>query len=164
MKKYTTLPTDCTTLATEVMAYLNSTGDLEDIEHQTNAFRIIPKAELANTSIDTTFPGFTSKDFMHCTVFHQAMFNHAWDHPCILIPLADCDSTVLKIFDVAPGAVLQPTTSYLDEDCTLIDTIPLTGPIVIGANTAFTIESADTLKLSDALMVWFEEDINPLLA
>jgi hypothetical protein len=164
MKKYTTLSTDCTALAAEYMTYLNSAFDVEDSEHHQHAFHLVDAAFVSGSSINTTFAGLTAKVVAHITINSNAMFNHCYDTPFMIIPLADCASTVFKTFDVAPGAVLQPDLNYLDADCTLSATVPLTGPILVNASTTYTMESSDTTKLSDVLVVWFNEDPSSLLA
>lgn len=166
MKKYTTLPTDCTTLAAEVMAYLTNLYDLEDTEHHVTAWHSIDPADLSSTSLNSTFSGLTAIGIGHVTVNGDAMFNHCYGKSFMIIPLSDCESTTVKIFDVASGATLQTDAGayYLDSDCTLTDTIPLTGPVLIGANTTFTVQSDNLLELGDILMVWFNEDVSSYLA
>jgi hypothetical protein len=165
MKKYATLSIDSSTLATEIMTYLKSSIDVEDNDHHIHAFHVLNLTDLANTTLNTTFTGLTAKFVGHLTINGSQMFNHCYDSAFMLIPLEDCESTVVKIFDVAPGAVFNPTDScYMDQDCTLANALPLTSPIVISANTTHTIETTNFTKLADVLMIIFNEDVSTLLA
>lgn len=165
MKTHAILPFDATTFASEMMTYLNSTTNVEDSEHHVHAFHLLDNAVLANTSFSATFTNLTAKAIAHLTINGTEMFNHCYGGSFMLVPLADCETTVVKTFDVAPGATLQtPEQYYLDSDCTLADTVSLTSPVLIGANTTYTIETTDNTKLADVLMVFFEEDVSSFLA
>ena len=164
MKKYTNFPVDCTSLASEVLAYLNNQYDIEDAEHRTNAWHSINPTDLNNTSINSTFSGLTVTGLGHVTVNSDAMRNHCSPEPFLIIPLADCETVSVKIFDVASGATLYPDAHYADEDCTLLNTIPLVEPLLINGSTTFTVECSNVTKLGDILMIWFNEDISSYFA
>lgn len=162
MKKYTTLPVDYTTLATEAMAHLNATTDVEDAEHMTNAFHWLGmKSDLISAipSIGTTFASLPLEvnGLAHRTVASDALFNHSPGVNVLLVPLADCEHTVVKIFNLVPGAVQHADSHYDDADCELAETIPLTTGLFIKSDTVYTIETTDR-NLADILVVFFVED------
>jgi len=168
MKKYTTFPSDFATVATDAMAYLNQTTDVEDVEHQTTAFHWIGDGETAIASIpslaDST-DGLTILGAAHRTVMINAMFNHVATRDILFVPLNDCESTVLKLFSVAEGAILNEAGNYYDDgDCTVTDTIPMTSATFIPSGSVFTLETTDLSKLSDILELAFVEDTSSYFA
>jgi hypothetical protein len=164
MKKYTTLTTDTSALVTEVLAYLNKTYDVEDVEHHTNAFHLIDSASLATTSIDSTFTGLTTKFAGHLSINGSLMNCNNYDLPFILVPLENCESVVVKFFDVADGAVKQPNTPfYSASDCTLNETLPLTSPLLVPANTTYALHTTDAVNLGDVLIMFPNEDVSSYL-
>lgn len=158
MKRYFTLPIDVSELVSSVVTYLNANYDIEDSDHYNNTFHQFDPSELSNTTVNTMFSGLTVRAVCHASINASAMYNHRCDQPLMCIPLLNCDNTVLKLFDIKEGALPQTTVApyFLDEDCVLQTTIPLTGPVLLDSYTPFKMETSDT-TLSHVLMLWFNE-------
>ena len=167
MKKYTTFPGDFSTVATESMAYLNSITDVENSEHHTQAFHYLGNSDTVLQLIPSLVGatnGLTILDCAHLTVNRDAMFNHIANRDILFVPLEDCESTVLHLFSVSTDAVINVADNcYDDADCTITDTVPLTGPILIASGSVFTIESDSMNTLSDVLQISFVEDTSSYL-
>jgi len=168
MKKYTNLTLDCSTLVTETLAHLNSTQNIEDEQHHNQAFHWIgskSEIETAIPSINTSLAQFDVRGFGHYAINGTLAFNITFGDNFILIPLMECEQTVVKLFSVNPGATVTAQGHYLDQDCTLTDTIPLSSPVFIGRNNVFTIERLDNDEnLSDLLVVFINGDTDSYLA
>ena len=168
MKKYTYLTLDCSTLIAETISHLDATQNLEDDEHRLNALHWVgSKSELEASipSINTTLSQFDVRGFGNYTVNSTFAWNISWGDNFLLIPLMECEGTVVKLFSLTPGAILTPEGFYEDEDCTLTDTIPLTGPLFVGKNNVFTLEQqGSNEKLSDVLVVFINGDTDSYLA
>jgi len=171
MKKYATFPIDCSTLATEAMAYLNQRENVEDASHFNASFHALAQDDVTPLvgsipSLATTFPGLTIKLLAHVTVNSDAMYNTEYGSNILLIPLDDCESVDLKTFTIAPGAI-KTDWSYADADCTLDATTPLTSattPLLLAANTTHTLETQNPNVLADLLFIIFNENTDSYLA
>jgi hypothetical protein len=171
MKKYTTLPNiDYTDLISQAVSYLNANYDVEDTSHHTTALTWLGESPSLTEipSLATLFadleitPGTTG----HYSISTDALFNHAFGANVLFIPLMDCNGTVIKFFDTAPGAVFDETTnSYPKSSCILTETVPLSTGILVKSGQVFTIQTdPEQTELADILVVFFVEDTDSLLA
>lgn len=168
MKKYTNLTLDCSTLVTETLAHLNATQNIEDEGHHTQALHWMgSKNDLVTAipSINTDLAQFDVRGFGHYAVNSTLAVNTVWGDNFLLVPLMECEQTVVKLFSINPGATPTYEGNYADEDCTLTDTIQLAGPIFIARNIPFTLERLDNdTNLSDVLVVFIDGDTDSYLA
>lgn len=167
MKKYTYLTLDCSTLVAETLAHLNATEDIEDGEHHYNALHWMgQKNDLVTAipSINTTLAEFDVRGFGHYTINGTGAWSIKWPDNFLLIPLMECENTLLRLFTVPPEAVMTPEGYYEDSDCTLVDSVPLTGPVFVGG-TVFTLDRMDNdSRLSDVLVVFINGNTDSYLA
>jgi len=170
MTNYLSLNVDLTDAKTQAYSFISSLGDIESQEYINSAHRFLT----GTYDKDTHFPlmmnamsslGLNIGAIAHYTINTDALLIHP-SYGEILIPLADFNSTKIKIYNVVPGAVIQTEFHhYLETDVSFIEEFNFSTssqPIIVKSGLAYTIETLDSSKLSDFLVLYAEGGTNHL--
>lgn len=167
MRKYATLPVDCTALKVEVNTLI------KDRMMASNPFiwfgspnywsEIKPKLP----SLDSTFSLLSQQSTGVGRLRIYPKGNNlpfAFSTSFAIVPLGD-EPCNIAFFEPNPGA--QKVSEYFYEltDCTEVETVSLDGPILVGPNVVYRITTVDPEQQASVISVRFSEsDIDNLLA
>jgi len=168
MKKYVGLSIDCTALKEEMTTVIE-TDMIISATHWTwlgNPLRW-PTVEPKLPSLQSTFTSLNvTSDGIGKSVIGESSLNMPLVFPVshAIVPLASEPCTI-TFFEPDTGINKIFDWCYQIESCTFVETIPLSGPILVGAEVPYLINTVDPNKTSSVMVVRFATtDIDSLLA
>ena len=169
MKNYAVLNKDFSPLIAEINSYIDG---ISSPEYEIQLYHRLGLTEDLISDIPSLETAFSDENLTAIGVSYRAIDNvvRAVEASCpvLLIPLKNTKKCTFSVVTLTEGALAYKDYAsdhdfYSGLDCDIVDTISVTGPILINTGVTYTIENSD-YNLAKFAMVAFNEDVSRYFA